>query len=95
MKMQKLMMDKRKKIALVAHDNKKDDMLGWVKYNQVTLSQHTLYATGTTGTILGKILDLEKNQKLLALDAMISGQEVERKRIAQDLHDGLGVFLRV
>ena len=59
MKMQKLMMDKRKKIALVAHDNKKDDMLGWVKYNQVTLSQHTLYATGTTGTILGKTLDLE------------------------------------
>ena len=40
-----------------------------------------------------KIIDLEKNQKLLALDAMITGQEVERKRIAQDLHDGLGALL--
>ena len=40
-----------------------------------------------------KIIDLEKNQKLLALDAMISGQEVERRRIAQDLHDGLGALL--
>lgn len=40
-----------------------------------------------------KILELQKNQRLLAMDAMISGQEKERKRIAQDLHDGLGVML--
>jgi signal transduction histidine kinase len=40
-----------------------------------------------------KIIELEKNQKLLALDAMITGQDVERKRIAQDLHDGLGALL--
>ncbi|MGK7394679.1 MAG: tetratricopeptide repeat-containing sensor histidine kinase [Candidatus Cyclobacteriaceae bacterium M3_2C_046] len=40
-----------------------------------------------------KVLELEKNQKLMALDAMIAGQESERKRIAQDLHDGLGVLL--
>lgn len=40
-----------------------------------------------------KLAELEKNQKLYALDAMISGQEVERKRIARDLHDGLGVLL--
>ena len=59
MKTKELVMGKRKKIALVAHDNKKDDMLGWVKYNRDTLSQHTLYATGTTGTILGKTLGIE------------------------------------
>jgi len=40
-----------------------------------------------------KIRELEKNQKLFALDAMISGQEAERKRIASDLHDSLGVLL--
>jgi signal transduction histidine kinase len=40
-----------------------------------------------------KITELEKNQKLLALDAMITGQDAERKRIAQDLHDGLGALL--
>ncbi len=40
-----------------------------------------------------KLEELKKNQKLYALDAMITGQEVERRRIAQDLHDGLGVLL--
>ncbi len=40
-----------------------------------------------------KIIELEKNQKLYALDAMITGQDVERKRIARDLHDGLGALL--
>lgn len=40
-----------------------------------------------------KIENLEKQQKLLALDYMVQGQEEERKRIAQDLHDGLGGML--
>ncbi len=59
MKPKELVMGKHKKIALVAHDNKKDDMLGWVKYNRDTLSQHILYATGTTGNLLGESLGLE------------------------------------
>ncbi|KAA3661129.1 MAG: methylglyoxal synthase [Chloroflexi bacterium] len=49
----------RKKIALVAHDNKKDDMLAWVKFNRETLSQHKLFATGTTGLLLEKELGLK------------------------------------
>lgn len=40
-----------------------------------------------------KFENLEKQQKLLALDYMVQGQEQERKRIAQDLHDGLGGLL--
>ncbi len=39
-------------IALVAHDNKKDDLLRWAAFNRGTLSRHHLYATGTTGTML-------------------------------------------
>jgi len=39
------------------------------------------------------IQNLEKQQKLLAMDYMVQGQEEERKRIAQDLHDGLGGLL--
>jgi len=39
-------------IALVAHDNKKVDLLRWADYNRGTLRQHELYATGTTGTML-------------------------------------------
>jgi len=45
-----------KRIALVAHDNKKNDLLEWAVFNKGTLSKHKLYATGTTGTILEKAL---------------------------------------
>src|ERR671922_3001047 len=48
-----------KHIALVAHDNKKHDLLEWAKFNQVLLAQHKLYATGTTGKLLEDELDLE------------------------------------
>jgi methylglyoxal synthase len=37
----------RKKIALVAHDHKKPDLIEWARYNQVLLAQHDLFATGT------------------------------------------------
>jgi len=48
----RLTMDKRKKIALVAHDHRKKDLLEWVKFNRAQLSQHLLFATGTTGEII-------------------------------------------
>lgn len=53
------LMSPRKKIALVAHDNKKDDLLTWVRFNRELLAQHTLYATGTTGSILAEQLGLD------------------------------------
>jgi len=39
----------RRNIALVAHDNKKDDLVEWVDFNKGTLAPHKLYATGETG----------------------------------------------
>jgi methylglyoxal synthase len=51
----------KKKIALIAHDNKKEDMLQWAKFNVGTLQKHTLYATGTTGLILEKECGLHIN----------------------------------
>ena len=54
-----VLMGKRKKIALVAHDNKKGDLLEWVKFNKYLLSLHELYATGTTGKLIEKEAGLE------------------------------------
>ena len=56
---EKVLIGKKKKIALVAHDNKKDDLLEWVKINRYLLSLHELYATGTTGKIIEKEHGLE------------------------------------
>ena len=39
---------------MLAHDNKKEDLLDWVKFNKYLLSLHELYATGTTGKIIEK-----------------------------------------
>lgn len=49
----------QKRVALVAHDNMKDEMLQWATYNLGSLQQHTLYATGTTGTVLERELGLD------------------------------------
>jgi methylglyoxal synthase len=48
----------QKRVALIAHDNKKPDLLDWARFNQSTLSRHVLFATGTTGDMLAKELDL-------------------------------------
>jgi hypothetical protein len=45
-------------LALVAHDDRKGDLLEWAKYNRDVLASHVLYATGTTGQMLGDRLDL-------------------------------------
>ena len=55
----KIEMGPQKNIVLVAHDNKKQDLLEWAKFNRGLLAQHRLYATGTTGLLLEKELGLE------------------------------------
>jgi methylglyoxal synthase len=49
-------MDKRKTIALVAHDNRKRDLAEWVEFNHGTLSCHDLICTGTTGRMVEQTL---------------------------------------
>ncbi|MCX7974538.1 MAG: methylglyoxal synthase [Candidatus Aminicenantes bacterium] len=56
---QKILMNKRKRIVLIAHDNKKKDLLEWARFNQGLLAKHSLSATGTTGALLKKELGLE------------------------------------
>ncbi len=55
----KIAMSGDKKIALVAHDNKKRDLVEWAKYNRALLARHRIFATGTTGDILERELGFE------------------------------------
>src|SRR5215475_2581299 len=48
----------RRTIALIAHDNKKDDLAEWARFNRSALCQHDLVATGTTGQLLTRELGL-------------------------------------
>ena len=78
----KIPMGRDKRIALVAHDNKKRDLLEWAKFNRDLLAHHEVCATGTTGKILEKELGI-KITKLksgpLGGDQQIGSKIVENK----------------
>lgn len=57
--MQTFLIQKKKNIALVAHDNRKPNLLDWVRFNRDTLSEHQLFATGTTGSLIEKEFGLQ------------------------------------
>src|SRR5690625_6058453 len=49
----------KKRIGLVAHDYRKRDLIDWIDYNRVTLSQHELFGTGTTGGLIQEKVGLD------------------------------------
>jgi methylglyoxal synthase len=57
MNYKKISMKPDKKIALVAHDNKKRDLVEWAKFNRDLLAHHQVFATGTTGALLERELE--------------------------------------
>ena len=79
---QRVLMNPDKMIALVAHDNKKRDLLEWATYNRDLLAHHDVYATGTTGEVLEQELGF-KITKLqsgpLGGDQQIGAKIVEGK----------------
>jgi methylglyoxal synthase len=79
-----IIMNKRKKVALVAHDHRKKDLVEWVKFNKYLLSLHELYATGTTGSVLENEVGLNINKLKsgplggdMQIGAKISNQEID------------------
>jgi methylglyoxal synthase len=56
---QRVAIERDKKIALVAHDHKKRDLVEWAKFNRKLLAHHTVYALGTTGELLERELGFE------------------------------------
>lgn len=69
-----------RRIAMVAHDNKKVDLLAWAEYNRGTLAQHELCATGTTGTMLEYELGLPVHR---FLSGPLGGDQQIGAKIAQ------------
>src|SRR3972149_1845411 len=82
-------MGQKKKIALIAHDHKKQDPVEWVRFNRGTLLQHELYATGTTGKVLEKELCL----KITTFESgPLGGDQQIGSRIAEGCIDFLIFF---
>lgn len=67
-------MKKKKTLAIVAHDNRKLDLMEWVEFNAVKLSKHKIVCTGTTGRLIE-----ERFKKCLTDDQFESLQLVKLK----------------
>ena len=66
----------RKRIALVAHDNRKADLVDWIKYNSQAFKNMDLFCTGTTGRFVEEALTDPETKKLeesLTLTKLKSG----------------------
>ncbi len=77
-------MERQKRIALLAHDNTKPDLVQWAKDNKERLAHHDLFATGSTGEALEKELGVEVRKLLsgplggdMQIGAKISEGEID------------------
>lgn len=72
----------RKRIALVAHDGKKQGLVEWAKFNRAVLVEHEVWATGTTGSLIEQALKMPVHKLLsgpLGGDQQIGAMIVEGK----------------
>jgi methylglyoxal synthase len=79
----------RKRIALIAHDNRKADLLAWARFNRGTLAQHELLATGTTGALVSEELGLPVHR---FLSGPLGGDQQVGAAIAEGRIDAVMFF---
>ena len=79
----KISIPSSKRIALVAHDNKKQDLLEWARYNRHLLDRHLIFATGTTGDMLIKQLNLDINR--LESGPLGGDQQIGAKIVSEEI----------
>jgi methylglyoxal synthase len=86
------MLQKKKIIALVAHDNRKEDLLEWVRWNYRVLVQHSLVCTGTTGRMvketIGSKLEREKEEEGFEIFMLKSGPLGGDQQLGAMIADG-------
>ena len=79
----------KKTIALIAHDNKKPDLLSWVAKHKALLEHHHLCGTGTTGGKVATALGLQVKQ---FLSGPLGGDQQIGSKIAEGKIDCLIFF---
>jgi methylglyoxal synthase len=82
-------MEVKKRIALVAHDHRKADLVQWVRENRISLSRHVLFATGGTGERVRREIGLEITS---FLSGPLGGDQQIGSRIAEGKIDLLVFF---
>lgn len=87
-------MKKKLKIALVAHDNRKVDIIDWVIYNSTFLAKHSLVCTGTTGTLVKEALasrDVHPDMQIMTSGPMGGDAEIAAMVVRKEID--MAVFL--
>ncbi|HLN13941.1 MAG TPA: methylglyoxal synthase [bacterium] len=79
----------KKRIALIAHDDRKDELLAWARFNRGLLARHALYATESTGKLLEEELGLELTR---LRSGPLGGDQQVGARIAEGTIDALVFF---
>lgn len=82
-------MNAQKRIAMIAHDKKKADLINWAKENKAILAEHILYATGTTGRLLEEALGMNITK---LLSGPLGGDQQVGSMIAQGQIDVMIFF---